>query len=137
MSNLTEKERVRGAIPQRAWEWFGFPGHFICADRCRFRMCTKVGDYLISTVGDMWIDDYKNPGTRKRETIGAGPESFFETYVFKAGARCAEPDCGCRMPAISGMEIEGERCATAGEAQKLHMKYCNKYARHRATEEAA
>ncbi len=109
-------------LPATKWEWFGYPGHFIAADSCRFRLCTKVGDYLISTVGDYW-----HAGTR--HAIGAGPHSFYETFVFKAGARCAVPACGCNMPTLAdACEIEGERCATAGEAQALHLKYCEKYA---------
>jgi len=64
----TEKKR---AVSRDEWEWFGFPGHFICARDCNFRLCTKVGDFL--------------------------------------------------------GEIDGERCATAGEAQVLHLEYCEKY----------
>ena len=115
------------SIPRAKWEWFGYPGHFICAAQCRFRLCTKVGNYLISTVGDM-LDSC----TEKRDTIGAGPDDFFETYVFKGGPRCNVASCGCEQPSIDGHEIDGERCATAGEAQALHLKYCEKYARMKA-----
>lgn len=118
-------------IPRSEWEWFGYAGHFICASKCRFRLCTKVGDFLISTVGDMWFPDYsKGTGSKKRETFGAGENSFFETYVFRAGARCTVADCGCNQPTLAeACEIDGERCATAGEAQALHLKYCEKYAK--------
>ena len=110
------------SIQKTQWEWFGYAGHFIAANYCRFRLCTKVGDYLISTVGDYWHHD-------ERQTLGADPDSFYETYVFKAGARCSVPSCGCNMPNLAdACEIEGERCATAGEAQVLHLKYCEKYA---------
>jgi len=109
-------------IPKEQWKWFGFPGHFICAERCRFRLCTQVGNYLISTVGDMYYDD-------KRQTVGAGKDSFFETYVFKAGPTCSEPDCGCGQPVLDdACEIDGIRARTAGDAQRTHMEYCEKYA---------
>ena len=39
-------------IPVSDWIWFGTPGHFICANYCRFHLCTRVGDYLVSTVGE-------------------------------------------------------------------------------------
>ncbi len=109
--------------PREKWEWFGYAGHFICADQCRFTLCTKVGNYLIPSVGDM-----TDARSGERTTIGADDDSFFETYVFKAGPRCTVEGCGCGQPTISGSEIDGERCATGEEAQKLHMKYCNLYA---------
>lgn len=113
------------AIPQERWKWFGYPGHFIGSSSCQFRMCTQVGGYLISTVGD-----YRPRGEDgKRQTIGAGPDAFFETYVFKAGKKCAAKECGCGMPENGGGEIDGIRSATAGEATKTHRKMCAKYAR--------
>ncbi len=109
-------------IPKNEWKWFGYPGHLCVADSCRFRLCTQVGDYLISTVGDYYYQD-------KRETIGAGKDSFFETYVFHAGPICSEKDCGCGQPALGGDgEIDGTRTAAAGDAQRTHMEYCEKYA---------
>ena len=109
-------------IPKTEWKWFGYPGHLICANSCRFRLCTQVGDYLISTVGDYYYQD-------KRKTIGADKDSFFETYVFKAGSVCSEPDCGCGQPTLAdGCEIDGVRDRTAGDAQRSHLEYCEKYA---------
>lgn len=121
MSDPLSAEEI---IPRSAWEWFGYPGHFIAADSCRFRLCTKVGRYLISTVGDYF--DSRDV----RQTLGAGSESFFETYVFEAGPPCAVEGCGCGQPALANAsEIDGERCATAAEAQSLHIQYCEKYSR--------
>ena len=37
-------------------KWFGSPGHFICSFDCRFHLCTQVGDYLVSTVGELFFD---------------------------------------------------------------------------------
>ena len=36
------------------WKWFRHPGHFICARWCRFHLCTQVGKWLVSTVGEYW-----------------------------------------------------------------------------------
>jgi hypothetical protein len=113
-------------IPKEQWEWFGYAGHFICADWCKFRMCTKVGDFLVSTVGDYHMP-IRGEEQGPRKTIGAGDDAFFETYVFNAGPRCSAKGCDCGQPTIDGSEIDGERCATAGEAQKLHMAKCLEY----------
>lgn len=57
----------------------GFPAHFICCDRCRFRRNTllECGDVrvVVSTVGNMWIDG-------KPDTIGHN--RYYETMVFRA-----------------------------------------------------
>lgn len=39
-------------INANEWEWFGNAAHFICGRWCRFHLATKVGKYLISTVGE-------------------------------------------------------------------------------------
>jgi len=64
----------------------GWAGHFICANRCRFRRNTLVeyGDIkiVVSTVGLMedWKGDKYN--TEKFETIGF--ERYYETMCFYA-----------------------------------------------------
>jgi hypothetical protein len=114
-------------ITKDQWEWFGYPGHLIVAPWCQFRLCTKVGDYLISTVGD-WRPPLVGEQTAPRKTIGAGDDSFFETYVFEAGERCSHKDCGCNMPSLKdACEIDGERSGTAGAATEAHLRYCTKY----------
>lgn len=114
-------------IPQSKWEWYGYPAHFICANDCRFRLATKVGNYIISTVGDLHYEHEKD----RRRTLGSGDDSFFETYVFKAGARCGPP-CGCNEARLAdACEIEGIRTPTAKKARETHMKLCKKYARRK------
>lgn len=57
----------------------GWAGHFICAERCRFRRNTllELGDLsiVVSTVGAMVMGG-------KRETVGAG--RYYETMAFHA-----------------------------------------------------
>jgi hypothetical protein len=112
-------------VKKAHWKWFGHAGHLCVSNYCKFHLCTQVGKYLISSVGDY------RPHDNKRETIGAGPDAFYETYVFKVlkGTKCTDPECGCKMPEVDLSEIEGVRSATAGEAMKLHAKMCLKYAR--------
>ena len=57
----------------------GWPGHFICSDRCKFRLNTllEYGDtkIVVSTVGNMYIDGKPEP---------IGYERWYETMVFYA-----------------------------------------------------
>lgn len=102
----------------------GCPGHFIVASDCRWRRHTQIGDsYRVSSVGDY----YPSNGD-ERNTIGAGDDSFFETMVFHSTDRLDKSNdgCGCRE-LVSFSEIDGERYATAGEAQAGHERYVQKY----------
>lgn len=103
----------------------GCAGHLIVADSCQWKRHTQVGKYRVSSIGDY----YPQCGD-KRDTIGAGKESFFETLVFETtGEQDAENEgCGCRTIKAWG-EIDGERYATAGAAQEGHERYVAKYAR--------
>ena len=47
------------AINPNNWKWFGSPGHFNGGAWCRFHLCTQVGKYVISTVGENEADDIK------------------------------------------------------------------------------
>jgi hypothetical protein len=92
----------------------GYPGHFVCADRCLFRLHHRVGRYRVSTVGDFYPGD-------KRKPLGAGEDSFFETMVF--GLSSTE-ECGT---VDSWSELEGRRYATAEDAEAGHYLFCLKY----------
>ncbi len=106
------------------WEWCGQAHHFIGAPNCRFHMATWVADgrFLVSTVGDY------RPWHRPEEmtTIGAGPESFFETYVFSTDPDNRDPESGHPV-VIDWSEIEGERWRTHEHANDGHMLYCRKF----------
>ena len=118
-------------IEAKDWQWFGHAGHLCVGASCRFHLCTRVGKYLISTVGDYY--PYGQKDGSKRETIGAGEDSFFECYVFRVVGEdgCKDETCGCGMPEVRWLEIEGRRYATAGAAREAHMQACIKYARRK------
>jgi hypothetical protein len=101
----------------------GCAGHFICSDNCGWRRHTQVGNYRISTVGDLYIED-------KRVTVGCGETDYFETMVFLTTDKAARENdgCGCRAVVDWG-GIEHERYSTAGEAQAGHEAMVRKYAR--------
>jgi len=141
-------------ISQKDWKWFGTAGHFICAHHCRYHLCTQVGKYLVSTVGQYWpergsreihakvhdpgwlqvnqhlLGDYFDHAYMKRfgyEDIGYNRK--FESMVFKAGKTCNAKGCDCGQPEISGSELDFEAYKTVGEANKGHLELCEKYAR--------
>ena len=136
-------------IQQDKWEWFGRPGHFICAEDCRFHLCTLIGDHLVSTVGallpdapvreikaecrgivlegrgDARLHDYmKKLGY---DEIGCGRK--YETMVFKVtGKRCMAKGCACGLPEIIPSELDCEGYNDEGAAQVGHMVMCLKWA---------
>lgn len=106
----------------------GCAGHFIASAACQWRRHTEINGYRISSVGN-----YFPANSQKRGTIGAGPDSFFETYVFRLTKYLAKDSekCGCHAVA-DWSEIDGQRYATTGEAQAGHERYVRKYARRKA-----
>lgn len=128
MTSSPTSRSAAGARTPDKWEWYGYPAHFICANDCRFRLATLVGNFIVSTVGDLYHSHRPN----ERQTLGAGDDSFFETYVFSAGSVCKDCPCG-EVRIGNGCEIEGIRAATAKDARENHMRMCRKYSRRAAT----
>lgn len=119
-------------INRTHWIWMPHPAHFILAERCFFRLATVVGKkkkYIVSTVGELspsesaknWNKD--NPDF-KWETLGAGEDDYYETYVFEAEK--ANHPC-CPFDAIIDKQVDGERCGDAKKANKLHIKMCKRW----------
>lgn len=112
----------------------GCPGHLVVANRCAWRRHTQVGSsFRVSTVGNYF------PGRgAERDTIGSGPNDFFETMVFRT-QDAPEPEsdgCGCLVVTdYSG--LDQARYATAGEAQAGHERYVTKYRRLAGREKGA
>lgn len=122
----------KGKTPHSEWEWFGHAAHFCCGQWCRFHLATKVGPWLISTVGE-YVHPRHSCGNERDEAawlkknwpgedIGVGRK--YETMVFKAGPIC---ECGCGLPAISGHEIDFLPANTSKEARENHMRLCEKW----------
>lgn len=123
---------------------YGTAGHFIGGNQCRFHLCTEVGDYLVSTVGE-----YDPAGESKemrailkrsydeagdKNCIKIGCDRFYETMVFKTKkSRCA---CGCGVPNIVPNELDFEGYDTAGEATKGHFKMVEKWSEKYSEENA-
>lgn len=120
-------------IERDKWEWFGNPGHFICARWCRFHLCTVVGKYLISTVGE-YVPPHASGGSEMAENVwlsenwpgmDVGHDRKFETMVFIAGKRCK-----CGLPEIKrpANELDFSGYKTRGDAARGHEAMCLKYA---------
>lgn len=125
------------------------PAHFICASDCKFHLATKVGKYIISTVGEYFPDapvreifansrkiELKGMGDARRsdymKKIGFEELHFggwlYETYVFKA---MKSPVLGCKAcPFVidSGSTVDEQCAKTSDEAFKLHYRMCDKWA---------
>lgn len=124
-------------IPTDKWEWYGHAAHFCCGRWCRFHMATKVGNYLVSTVGE-FVHPRHSGGSEQTEAAwlvenwpgeDVGVNRKYETMVFKAGAPCAGKGCKCGMPAISGHELDFKGYNTAGEACAGHLALCKRWAK--------
>lgn len=143
----------RGATAPSEWNWFGHAGHFICGQSCRFHLCTQVGDFLVSTVGEYWPErpvreihaDVADPAWLRANRHLRGDEfdaaymkrfgyeavgynRLYETMVFRAGKPCSSRKCGCGLPQISGHELDFEGYMTAAAATRGHMALCEKWA---------
>jgi hypothetical protein len=116
------------AIPETKWKWYGSAGHFIGGPECRFHLCTEVGGYLVSTVGE-----YFPNGRDGHEAKEIGLDRLYETFVFKlkrGHARCDVDDCGCGLPMPDqSLEIDSLPANKAGDATRNHYKLCRKWAR--------
>lgn len=140
-------------INESEWKWFGNAGHLCVGQWCRFHLCTQVGKYLVSTVGEYWPErsvreihahvhdprwlannslrmgsDFDSAYMKRfgYEEIGSGRK--YETFVFKAGEPCQTKECGCGLPSINGDELDTLVANEAGEATRNHREMCQKMA---------
>lgn len=141
-------------VPESNWEWYGEAGHFICGRDCRFHLCTKIGNYVISTVGKYWpsrssreihasvhdpkwlaenkslLGAYFDAAYMKRfgfEQIGF--DRTYETMVFRASGKCEAKECNCGLPTIDPTELDFLGYNDAKSAREGHMKLCRKWSR--------
>ena len=137
---------------KKNWVWMPHAGHFIAGNKCNFHLSTKVGKYLVSTVGEYWPDrvsreihakiydqkwylenvsllgDYFDSAYMKRfgfEEIGLN--RTFETMVFRA-VKDKENKC-CPYTANDWDNIDFCGYKTAADAYKGHLKICDKWSK--------
>lgn len=128
------------------WQQLGYPAHFCGGNECRFHISTKIGKWIVSTVGDyrpyekiptdkfeklsgdmranaLLNSKWKNKKQDDIESIGV--DRFYETMVFRA----KKAKCGCCQWAIEvGKEHPNSFGGynTAMEATKGHNRICSK-----------
>ena len=113
-------------IEERDWKWFGFAGHFIGGNDCLFHLCTEVGEYLVSTVGD--YRPFGLEGRRQNESQEIGYNRLYETFVFSLeNSELCSCGCGIRKP-VEMLEIDSLPASDATSARDNHMTMCRKYA---------
>lgn len=116
--DVAESGEIASVRPSGEWLWCGYGGHFIGWRNCRFHLHTRVGDYRISTVGD-----YRPDGGDEPTPLGWGPDSLYETMVFRVEGHGTHGEGDF----TSAWEMETERYATAEEACIGHTEMCWRY----------
>jgi hypothetical protein len=101
------------------WIWMPHAGHFICADRCKFRLNTYVGEYIVSTVGEMYLT---LDGEEKLETVGC--DRLYETMVFKA-VKSNNQCCPYRIVVEKEVDFKGYN--KPEDARRGHLELCQKW----------
>lgn len=119
-------------ISQSKWTWDGHAAHLIVGSKCQFHLATRVGDFIVSTVGEYRqspVPGIRPDGTgdyAEFTTIGVG--RLFETFVFRAsGDGFGEVD--------AWDEIDTEIANDHDTATANHMKMCRKWARRTGEED--
>lgn len=131
------------------WIWMGHPGHFICARDCKFHLNTKVGDYIVSTVGELIHDApvreilastrgivLEGKGDDRladyMQKVGYGDIGYdrkYETMVFRALK--GKTECCPFVADYTGGELDALGYNDAGRAYAGHMELCRKWAGRR------
>lgn len=135
-------------INKAQWEWFGQAGHLIIGQDCRFHLCTKVGSYLVSTVGeylpdsrirDLFAESRGNPLEGKGDARRAdwmkkfgyediGCDRKYETMVFQLTDPVKFCECGCGLPKPdSFMELDMNGYNDPLSAREGHLEMCDKF----------
>lgn len=137
-------------ITKDKWIWMPHPAHFICASDCKFFLSTKVGNYIISTVGELWQDrqvreihaqvhnpewlkenrhlkgdNFDNAYMEKFGFAEIGLDRKYETMVFKA--KKSNIKC-CPFVIVSSQDLDMDSYNKPEEAYRGHYKLCNKWA---------
>lgn len=115
---------MSGRIPESEWRWFGSGGHHICLPDCLYHLHTRVGNFRISTVGDMLRS--RSP---KWVFGDVGLDRKFETYVFRIAGECEQCDPPCGQGEIQDWcEIDSLPANDHAQADANHLLLCHKYA---------
>jgi hypothetical protein len=90
-------------------------------------MNTRVGKYIISTVGEYHPAHKQLTRENVFEFEEIGCDRLYETMVFKAVK--GKHDCCPWEASVCGGELDFAGYNTAGEAMKGHIKICKRWAK--------
>lgn len=135
-------------ITKDKWIWMPHPAHFICSQDCHFHMATKVGKWIISTIGELLFDmqvneilakhrniqlegmgDFRRADWMRKngwEEIGMG--RTYETMVFKAEKSNEKNSC-CPYRIASGSYVDFRGYKTSEDAYQGHLELCEEYSK--------
>jgi hypothetical protein len=103
------------------WKWYGFAGHFILGDRCSYHLSTRVGNYLVSTLGALRVNSWHQ---EQFDAIGVDPKYFYETMVLPCDGETEEGNPNL----LSRIELDCLRYEESLEAERCHYAMCEKWA---------
>lgn len=147
--------KQKKAIPKESWVWMPHAGHLIVGNDCRFHLNTRVGKYIVSTVGEynpdqevkrihakvhdpVWYaenqaekGDYFDVAFQKKfGWTSIGLSRTYETMVFKAVKENeADPKYQCCPWKMTSGELDMDGYNTATDAYKGHLEMCSKWAK--------
>jgi len=144
---------MKKPISKDKWVWMPHAGHLIVGHQCRFHLATKVGRFLVSTVGEYWperavreihaeVHDPKWLTANKHLRGDAfdhayfkhfgfeelGTDRTYETMVFRVQRVRPNEDQCCPWRMISGMDIASDGYSKSAAAFKGHLAMCKKFA---------
>lgn len=108
-------------ILENKWQWKGLDGHFCLRHKCFFRLCTIVGNYMISSVGAL----YEN-----NEMQEIGYKRHYEIMVFKRDEENKEIFKMLEVD-MKGFKFnkKDDPYELDKQVEKEHIEMCYKYAK--------
>ena len=135
-------------IERSEWKYYGHAGHLIISQWCRFHLCTEIGPWVVSTVGEYVPDEGVREimaNSQKITLEGRGDNRLadfmnrvgfveigykrtYETMVFKVNGHCQAKDCNCGLPIIEPSELDSNGYNDPKAATEGHYELCEKWA---------
>jgi hypothetical protein len=144
---------MKKEIDKEEWVWMPHAAHLCVSRWCRFHLATKIGKYIVSTVGEYVPDsgarrihaeiydpkwyvensdkkgDYWDAAFQKRfGFIEIGLDRTYETMVFRAKRADGKEKC-CPFRIANGSDLDSDGANDAQTAYKMHMKMCEKWSK--------
>lgn len=142
---------MKKKIPRSDWVFMPHPAHFICSRDCKFFLATRVGNVIVSTIGEYLPDapvrkiiaeyrgikiegkgDARLADYMKRvgyEDLHIGGWKY-ETMVFPCEKRVSKGETCCEYKCSSWTPLDEEWYKKGEDAKSGHYKLCEKWAQN-------